>query len=140
MRFKPGPLTEASAVTAIGWFTSLLLFFVLYADFGKGVSAAFNIAVIGFMPAFSLWGMAGFFTRAKSNTFRFVLNIGISLFIALAGSALLLTAIHSAEGFSAAELAQGVSTVLIMEAAFFFTAALGAIFTYLWFIQKSTSK
>lgn len=139
MRFKPGPLTEASAVSAIGWFTSFLLFFALYQDLGVAVSTAFNMAVIGYMPAFSFWGIAGFFTRAKSNTFRFVLNVGLSLFVALAGSAMLLVAIHSATGFSAIEIEQAVLNIVMIEGAFFLTALLGAVFTYTWFIDKNPS-
>ncbi len=137
MNLKPSPLTEASAVLAIGILGILLTFTFSTMSIETGFAMLSNSALIFLLPAFTFWAVIGLFVRRKSKTFRLLVNIAVTGVVTVFFSSLLISAINASTVGTLVERQQSQDVVSGMALVAFFSCTVGALITYLWLLRSA---
>lgn len=135
MRFRQGPLLEASAIYVVA---SLVSFIALLAVFGLdigSVTGAFSVeAMFLLLPSFFCWAVAGQFTKTRSFLVRFFVQVSINSVITIAAILLLNNLVSSV---AKPGETVNLSVAYVVFASYYLGALAGSIFTNFWFVKRS---
>ena len=135
MRFRQGPLLEASIIYVVA---SVISFIALIAAFGLdfgSVTGAFTVeAMILLLPSFVLWAIAGQLTKRKSIFVRFFTQITINSVLATVGIVLVG---QLANSVTEAASKPNMSVVYLVFASYYLGALAGSIFCNFWFVKRA---
>jgi hypothetical protein len=131
MRFRPGSLTEASAIFAIAFLLSLITFVISWKDFQYGFNNALLAVMLLMMPSYTITAIATAFYKYRTSTFKFFLDLGVLALVSIAGLFLYYLPSGSA-GISASDAAAMLNTILV----FFFTSSVSAAATQFWLVDN----
>ena len=135
MRFRQGPLIEASIIYVV---TSIISFISLIAVFGldlASITGAFTVeAMILLLPSFMLWANAGLITRKKSVFVRFFVQVSINSFLAAAGLILVKQLVDSV---TVQTEKPDMNVAYVVFATYYIGALVGSIFSNFWFVKRA---
>ena len=136
MRFRQGPLLEASAIYVVASLISFIaLIGVFGLDFGS-VTGAFTVeAMFLLLPSFFLWAVAGQFTKTKSFYVRFFVQVSINSVLVVLALVLLNNLVASVQTSSKATVNMNIAYVVF--ACYYIGALVGSIFTNFWFVKRA---
>ncbi len=136
MRFRQGPLLEASAIYVVA---SVVSFIALIGVFGldfASITGAFTVeAMFLLLPSFFLWAVSGQFTKNKSFFVRFFVQISINSVLVVLALILLNNLVASGQTANKAPI--NMSIAYVVFACYYIGALVGSIFTNFWFVKRA---
>ena len=134
MRFRQGPLTEASIIYLVATvFSFVTLLIANMFDFGSTVGAYTLEAMVTLLPAWTLWAITGLFTKTKSAMVRFITQTvvsGVVAAIALVAVKQLLASLESQPTEQATQI------LYLILSTFVLGSIIGSIFTNFYVLRR----
>ena len=136
MRFRQGPLLEASIIYVVSTIVSLIIFIATYgANFGAVTNTFTLEAMLLLMPSFVLWAIAGQFLKGKSAIARFFTQISINSLIGVAAIFLANQVTSQLDTDTSQEAVTASMYAVIV--AFYLSTLVGSAFCNFWFVKRS---
>jgi len=138
MRFRQGPLTEASIIYLVCSVLSFLTLIVVFGfDFGT-LTGAFTVeAMIWLLPGWFLWAITGLLTKRKSILVRFFTQTTVSSAVAAVGLVIIKNAVDSAIANGAKVGPEtNLNLMYLLCATFYLGAIVGSIFTNFYVVRR----
>jgi hypothetical protein len=135
MRFRQGPLLEASLIYVVASVVSFISLIAVFGfDFGS-ITGAFTVeAMILLLPSFVLWAIAGQFTKTKSIFVRFFVQVSINSVLAAIGIVLVG---QLAASVTDPSVKPNMNIVYLVFASYYLGALAGSIFSNFWFVKRA---
>ena len=132
MRFRQGPLTEASIIYLVASVLSFITLIVVFGFDFNTITGAFTVeAMLWLLPGWFLWAITGLFTKKKSPRVRFFTQTTVSAIVAILGLVLVQNAVDSA---AAAD--KNMTLTYLVCSTFFLGAIAGSIFTNFYVLRR----
>ena len=135
MRFRQGPLLEASAIYVVA---SIISFIALIGVFGTdfaSITGAFSVeAMFLLLPSFFLWAVAGQFTKVRTFFVRFIVQVSINTVLVVL-AVLLINNLVSSVSKPGEQV--NMSVAYAVFASYYIGALVGASVVNFWFVKKA---